>query len=147
MTPTGRFRKIKTKSPGSKKRHLLKDGSVPEKYIQRSILDWLKTTELLYWRQNSGHIGLGFRRVELGPDGAPDIIVIVPPSGRILGLEVKSASGSLRPSQKAFRERLETSGGIFRVVRSLEEAKDTVAGVLGGETLRYNGFGSTDLYT
>lgn len=65
-----------------------------------------------------------FRYVKLGTEGLPDIIAVVPPSGRFLGLEVKSATGRLREAQKLFRDQLEASGGIYRVVRSVE---DTIA--------------------
>ena len=117
----------------SKKPRLLKDGSVPEKVIQKQILDWLKDSGTLYWRQNSGVVFAGNRMVRLGEEGLPDIIVVIPPGGRILGLEVKSAKGSLRPGQKEFRDRLLERGGLYRVVRSIEQAMDAVATALGEE--------------
>lgn len=112
---------------------LLKDGSIPEKYIQRQILDWLKETGLLHWRQNSGVVFTGNRRILLGEEGLPDIVIIVPPSGRLLGLEVKSAKGKLRPCQKEFAERIRATGGFYRVVRTLSQAQDAVAEVIGEE--------------
>lgn len=93
-----------------------------EKFIQRDILKWLEFTGILHWRQNSGALTVGRRLVRMGPNGAPDIVVVVPPSGRFLGLEVKSHKGRLRPAQKAFKADLERSGGIYRVVRSIWEA-------------------------
>lgn len=116
-----------------KKRSRLKDGSVPEKYIQKQILDWLKETHLLHWRQNSGVVFAGGRRILLGEEGLPDIVVIVPPSGRLLGLEVKSANGKLRPSQKLLAERIRATGGFYRVVRTLLQAMDAVAETVGEE--------------
>lgn len=68
----------------------------------------------------------------MGPKGLPDIIVIVPPGGLFLALEVKSAKGTLRPDQKLFRDDLERNGGIYRVVRSLGDAQDVVLGLLTG---------------
>ncbi len=111
----------------------LKDGSVPEAQIQREILAWLKSSGLVFWRQNSGIVFAGGRRILLGEEGLPDIVVIVPPNGRVLGLEVKSAKGVLRPSQKEFRDRLEDVGGAFLVVRTLAQAQSGVAGVIGEE--------------
>jgi len=96
-------------------------------------LEWLKFTGLLHWRQNSGTVMMGFRCIRLGEEGLPDIIVIVPPNGRILGLEVKSASGALRPAQRTFRTRLEGTGGLYKVVRSLQQAMDAVALAIGEE--------------
>ncbi len=113
---------------------LLKDGSVPEKVIQRQILDWLKGTGLLFYRQNSGVLNLYGRKINLGPEGAPDIVVIVGPRGRFLGLEVKSARGVLRPGQRLFKSKLEATGGIFKVVRTLQEAMSSVASVIGSES-------------
>lgn len=111
----------------------LKDGSVPEKVIQKQILDWLKETHLLHWRQNSGVVFAGNRMVRLGEEGLPDIVIVVPPTGRLLGLEVKSAKGKLRPKQKEFQERLVAIGGYYHVVRSLEQAMEAVAQSLGEE--------------
>jgi len=70
----------------------------------------------------------------MGMEGLPDIVVIVPPNGRFLGLEVKSASGVLREGQKRFKANLEAAGGMFRVVRSLAQAMDAVADAIGKES-------------
>ncbi len=124
---------MKRKKPGTgaSKQKLLKDGSIPEKTIQAQILSWLKETPLLFWRQNSGTVFLGNRCIKLGEDGLPDIVIIVPPGGSVLGLEVKSANGTLRPAQKVFRGQLEATGGKYEVVRSLVQAQDAVAKKLG----------------
>ncbi len=114
-----------------KKKKTLADGSEPEKFIQKRILNWLDSTGLLNWRQQSGMIMVGSRAIRIGVEGLPDIIVVVPPTGRLLGLEVKSKNGSLRPAQKAIRARMEASGAVYRVVRSLQEAMDAVASTLG----------------
>jgi hypothetical protein len=106
---------------------------MPEKYIQADILDWLKETELLHWRQNSGVVFAGNRCIKLGEEGLPDIVVVVPPGGKLLGLEVKSESGKLRPAQRAFRDKLEAVGGSYHVVRALTEAQNAVAASLGDE--------------
>ncbi len=113
---------------------LLKDGSVPESQIQREILLWLeKNTDYLSWRQSAGSLFLHGRKVNLGPIGVPDIVIIVPPNGRFLGLEVKSAHGAIRPEQKAFKAKLEASGGIYEIVRSLDQAQNAVAKAIGEE--------------
>ncbi len=109
----------------------LADGSVPERVIQAQILDWLKDSNVLHWRQQSGTVFLGRRSIRMGPEGLPDIVVIVPPGGRLLGLEVKSAKGTLRPSQVAFKALAEASGAAFHVVRTLSQAQDTVALYMG----------------
>jgi hypothetical protein len=117
---TGRSRR--TFRPQRKTGQKLKSGATPEKVIQKQILVWLESTGLLYWRQNAGFVG----HITLGPPGISDIVVILGPNGRFLGLEVKSAVGRLRPEQKSFRDRLESSGGIYCVVRTLAEAQEAV---------------------
>jgi hypothetical protein len=71
--------------------------------------------------------------VKLGEAGLPDIIVIVPSNGRVLGLEVKSQKGKQRPAQREFQSKLETVGGSYRLVRNLEQAMAAVAEALGKE--------------
>lgn len=117
----------------ARKPKLLKDGSVPEKFIQKQILTWLKDTGLLHWRQNSGTVFAGNRRIHLGDDGLPDIVIILPPNGRVLGLEVKSAKGRLRPGQVIFRDRILSMGGAYHVVRTLQQAMEAVAKETGKE--------------
>lgn len=107
-----------------------------EKSIQSGILRWLKKTGLVYWRQNAGVLFRYGFRMTLGPKGIPDIIVIIPPFGRFIGLEVKSAKGKLRPAQEVFRKRLLKVGGVYRVVRSLKDAKEAVEEAKAYEKLR-----------
>lgn len=76
---------------------------------------------------------MGPRMIRLGPEGLPDVIVIIPPNGKFLGLEVKNAKGKLRESQVRFAEKITNVGGVYRVVRSLEQAQDAVAQALGDE--------------
>ena len=111
----------------------LKDGSVPEKVIQKQILDWLKATELLHWRQNSGNVFVGKRMIRLGDIGLPDIVIVIPPNGRLLGMEIKSAKGRLRPEQEEFMRAARNCGAFYRVVRSLDQAMDAVAETMGVE--------------
>ncbi len=113
------------------RRKLLKDGSVPEKYIQASILNWLKTTGYQFWRANSGTVWVHGRRVFLGPDGMPDIVVIIPPKGIFLGLEVKSKNGKVRKDQIEFAKKLTEAGGLYSIVRSLSDAQAATAEAVG----------------
>ncbi len=99
---------------------------VPEKVIQAKILAWLKQTGLLHWRQNSGCLFVGRRMITLGVAGLPDIIVVIPPTGKFVGIEVKSSTGKLRPKQEEFRDRLRKEGGSYYVVRSVEETQDAI---------------------
>jgi hypothetical protein len=109
----------------------LKDGSVKESVIQADILRWLKSTGLMFWRSNSGSLFLRGRHINLGPLGCADISVVVPPLGRFVGLEVKSANGKIRKDQIAYAAGLTQQGGAYFIVRSVQDAKDAIAQVLG----------------
>ena len=97
--------------------------SLSEKHIQRACLNWLLRNGIFAWR--NGSTGLfdrekGFYRTA-PKRGAPDIIAIR--NGRFIGIEVKSAKGKLRPEQEAFKVNVEAAGGVYMVVRSLEDLK------------------------
>jgi hypothetical protein len=53
--------------------------------------------------------------------GVPDLVILH--SGRIMGLEVKSPGGTLSREQKEFRVEWERAGGIYALVRSVEEGR------------------------
>ena len=110
---------------------LLKDGSVKESVIQADILRWLKTTGLMFWRSNSGSLFLRGRHINLGPLGCADISVIIPPLGRFVGMEVKSAKGKVRPEQVTYAAGLTQVGGLYFIVRSVQDAKNAIAQCLG----------------
>lgn len=122
---------VTKKAVRKKKGRFLKNGSLSESAIQTLILDWLKDVGVLHWRQNSGNVFAGNRRVKLGESGLPDIVVVIGPLGRMVGLEVKSAKGSLRPAQVEFAADLVKNGGSYYVVRSLADAMDAIAGEVG----------------
>lgn len=64
--------------------------------------------------------GAAWKRAGLQP-GAPDLMVFA--GGRALGLEVKTATGRVRPNQRAFAEVFERRAGCpLVVVRSESEA-------------------------
>lgn len=128
-TSTAKARKPRRSKP----KQTLKDGSVPEKYIQAQILAWLESAGLLHWRANSGFVHVHGRRISLGPEGISDVVVIIPPTGRFLGLEIKSEHGKVRPVQKLFKARVEAVGGYYKIVRTLAQAMDAVASAVGQE--------------
>lgn len=124
-------RSVKRKGASATTRKKSRRGSRPERDIQKEILEWLGTTDLVHWRQNSGMAFLGPRRIILGPAGLPDIVVIIRPHGRFVGLEVKNDKGRLRPKQIEFAKKLTEAGGLYFVVRSVEQAKRAVAEAVG----------------
>lgn len=124
-------RQATVKHPRKPRSRLLKDGTVKESIIQAEILAWLKTTGLMAWRANSGSLFLHGRHINLGPLGCADISVVVPPCGRFVGLEVKSAKGRIRKEQITYAAGLTACGGLYFIVRSVQEAKDAIAQALG----------------
>lgn len=62
------------------------------------------------------------RLVSFGQPGSPDIIAIVPPNGRFLGVEVKTGQGRPSPVQKRWRAAVLERGGVYVVARCVEDA-------------------------
>jgi hypothetical protein len=63
---------------------------------------------------------LPFRRA----GGSPDIVAVI--KGRFVWIEVKTPTGRQSDHQKAFQENLSKAGGIYFLVRSLDEAVEAV---------------------
>lgn len=89
-----------------------------EKEIQRQILDYLSKAQILHWRNNAGQDPTFMR---FSPPGSPDIYAL--DNGTLYGIEVKAEKGKQSEDQKAFQERFEQAGGVYHVVRSVEEVQ------------------------
>ena len=91
-----------------------------EKYIQKQITDFLILQKIFFYRNNTG----GFSREDghfyrFGVVGAPDLILVI--DGKYIGVEVKNKKGVQSPAQIVFQKALEAAGGIYLLVRSLDE--------------------------
>ena len=53
--------------------------------------------------------------------GVPDILCVVPFSGYLLAIEVKTPTGIVTPLQAVTLQRIRNAGGIAWVIRSVEE--------------------------
>jgi hypothetical protein len=95
-----------------------------ESEIQRAILDALLACGAFAFRTNSSRGAIKVRGgwVTLCPSGTPDIYVLVPPHGRSLWLEVKTATGEERESQIAWSTDARRRGALVETVRSPQEA-------------------------
>ena len=96
--------------------------------IQNQILDWLNKNGIFAWRTNSTGIYDDEKKVYRTPSkyslkGVSDILGILP-SGLLLSIEVKSATGRLTMEQKAFLNRVNKFGGLAFMARSLEQVKE-----------------------
>jgi hypothetical protein len=87
-------------------------------------MDYLAIKGIFAWRNNSGGVPVdgGKRFVRFGYPGSPDILGILP-GGKMLCVETKSAKGKLSEAQEAFRGYVERAGGVYVVVRSLEDLR------------------------
>ena len=63
---------------------------------------------------------MGRRWLHFGLKGSSDIIGMTK-TGKFLGVEVKTATGTLRPEQAAFLMRVNANGGKAIVARSVED--------------------------
>ncbi len=97
-----------------------------ESDIQRAILDALAAIGAFAFRTNSSGKGKAVKVrggwVTLCPPGTPDIYVLIPPTGRSLWLEVKTAKGEERESQLAWRAEATRRGALVAVVRTSQDA-------------------------
>jgi hypothetical protein len=90
--------------------------------IKRDSLEALERVGAFAFRVQSGMVKVRGGWMHLSPPGTADILVIVPPLGRILGLEVKTAKGTEREAQLAWADGVRALGGAVRTVRSPQEA-------------------------
>jgi len=64
--------------------------------------------------------------VRCGIPGQADILAVVGPRGRLVGIECKTGSGTQSEAQKSWQNALERRGGVYGVVRSVEDAINLV---------------------
>jgi hypothetical protein len=121
-----------------------------ESPIQREIrLTIGQLPDVVVWRNNvgtavygndrpckqCGHVERKVRRVKYGLQvGSSDLIGVLRPSGRLLAVEVKTATGRASEEQKLFLELVRDCGGAATMSRSPEEALEFVERVRRGES-------------
>lgn len=100
---------------------------VKEHDVQKQILEYLSLKRIFHYRNNSGMVFSEYkgrkRAFRVGVVGGPDIVCVLPIMGLgvMLGIEVKSINGKQLDTQKQFQYNLEKAGGIYLLVRSLDE--------------------------
>ena len=105
-------------------RHVRKLHAMSESDLLRSIMERLALIPgLVYWRNNTGIARTGGRYIAYGHVGSGDIIGLLP-GGRFFSLELKTPENRKGPTpeQIAFGEAVSLAGGLYAVVRSVEEA-------------------------
>lgn len=93
-----------------------------------TICEYLAVGRHLFWRQNVNPIfnkaeGRFQRLPKFAMRGIPDILVVQPNTGRLIGLEAKVGYNKLSAYQQEFKIKLEARGGIYAEVRSLEDVQ------------------------
>ena len=94
----------------------------PEAAALREVLMVLTAHPAVAWceRMNSGAARIGNRFVRFGWPGCPDVLGQLK-DGRLLGVEVKSKTGKLRPEQTIFLERIRGAGGVAFMARDCRD--------------------------
>jgi hypothetical protein len=93
-----------------------------ESHLRRALLVRLSELGIFAWNNPTGvACPLGTTRpVRYGLPGAPDIIAVLPPHGRLLAIEAKTHTRQ-RPEQIAWQRRAEKVGALYLVVHSVDE--------------------------
>lgn len=96
-----------------------------EKATQKAVLEYLGYKKYFYWRNNTGAMISTYKGKErfmrFGTAGSPDIFVLH--NGMLYGLEIKDVKGKQSDSQIVFEDNMQTHGGMYAVVRSLDDIK------------------------
>ena len=101
--------------------------------MERDVLDQIRTAVIaagcVCMRNNSGASKIGRRFIRWGlGKGSADLICIVPPFGRFLGLEVKRPKHSeVTPDQIVWAQGVRRYGGVAGIVKNVDEALALVA--------------------
>ena len=100
-----------------------------ENKTTRAILEYLAYRGVFAWRNNNAPTydsRKGVFRRAISPPGAPDIIGVMPPDGRLLGIEVKTRTGRVSPAQDAFLTEIQRMGGVGFVARGVKDVEDNL---------------------
>lgn len=90
--------------------------------LVKACLDLLKIRGIPAWKNNTGSVRMPSGSwVAFSAPGLPDVLAILPPTGRLAGFECKTGRGRLTPVQRAARDRLIAAGAFFAIVSDIAE--------------------------
>lgn len=90
--------------------------------LVRACLEYLRLRGIHAWQAQAGAVRTRQGRwVRLSPAGTPDILGIVPGSGRLIGIEVKTGKGRRNKAQRAWHEAALRAGALVLTVRDVRE--------------------------
>lgn len=111
---------MKTKSQFNFKRH--------ESEIKKNIVDFLQILEIqgkVYFTRNNSFEGKIKRKngsegyIKNNKPGTPDFLICY--SGKYIGFEVKTESGTQSDDQKKAQKAIERAGGIYYIVKNVND--------------------------
>lgn len=89
-----------------------------EAYIQKKITEFLDQRNVVYAVTNAQTVETeDGKRQLVRPAGWPDITALLPITGRLWAIEVKSEKGKLREAQADMLALIEASGGLITTAR------------------------------
>ena len=97
-----------------------------ETAIVKACLQLLHVRGVAAWRNNSGALPVGKRFVRFGTPGSSDILGLLAPSGRLLAVECKTATGRLSEAQRTFLGIVTAAGGLALVVRDVAQLDEAL---------------------
>jgi hypothetical protein len=93
------------------------------------LLAWGAHPRLRIARINTGAAVIGRRLVRFNPLGTPDLVGLLSPTGRFVGIEVKSGTGKQRKEQQTMQRVIEAFGGLYVLARSVDDVDRAFATV------------------
>ncbi len=100
-----------------------------ESALVSCCLQVLALRRVFHWRSNNIPAPLPggkFRRF-VGMKGVADILAVLPPIGRLAGIECKMPAGRQSPDQKAFQAALEAAGGVYLLIRDVRDLESELS--------------------
>jgi len=100
----------------------------PEGAVRNLVCSYLTRLNIFFWLHDSvGIFDPKTKRFRKNHSpyrikGVSDILGILP-NGRLLAIELKSATGRLTPEQKHFLEQVNARGGLAFMARSIDDVK------------------------
>jgi hypothetical protein len=92
--------------------------SPDEASIQKAITDFLDLRNVVYAVTNAQTVETeGGARQLVRPAGWPDVTALMPVTGRLWAIEVKTEKGKLREAQEDMLALIEASGGLVTIAR------------------------------
>ena len=93
----------------------------PTNLTTQLILNYLFKKGIYAWRNSVGAFSSGGKHYQMGKVGSSDILAVLPPNGRFMGIEIKTGKDSLRPEQIGFAKNLATMGAVSIVVKDFSD--------------------------